>query len=149
MWQGSGSTNTWNLSYRNPRVVVVLLQLSWILTEGGLDSVVTLDTTVGKSRKKVADRVTRSPTRLCSRDGKLCYYRRLEYDFCFFALLASFVLFLLPYPGMFLFVLLRPCSSHTALQQVRVFLAAFFLYSCVIVFCLISGFLLFFLFCFS
>ena len=39
----------------------------------------TLDTAVDKSRK-MADSVTRSPARLCSRDGKLYYCGCLEYD---------------------------------------------------------------------
>ena len=37
-------------------------------------AVVTLDDAVDESRKKMADSVTRFPARLCSRDGKLCYY---------------------------------------------------------------------------
>ena len=41
----------------------------------------TLDTVADESRKKMADGVTRSPARLCSRDGKIYYYGRLEYDF--------------------------------------------------------------------
>ena len=58
---------------------------------GSTSAVVTLDTAVDESRKKIADRVARFPTRLCSRDGKLRYYGRLEHDFfCFFgALLAT------------------------------------------------------------
>ena len=43
-------------------------------------AVVTLDT-VADDSKKMADGVTTSPTRLCSRDGTTCYYRRLENDF--------------------------------------------------------------------
>ena len=39
----------------------------------------------------MADGVTRSPARLCSRDGKICYYYgRLEYVFSCFLCLASF-----------------------------------------------------------
>ena len=39
--------------------------------------------------------VTRSPARLCNRDGKLCYYGHLEYDFLVFfcALLPTFLIF--------------------------------------------------------
>ena len=39
--------------------------------------------------------VIRSPARLCSRDGKFCYYGRLEYDFLAFccALLPTFLMF--------------------------------------------------------
>ena len=35
---------------------------------------VTLDTVADGSRKKMADGVARSPSRLCSRDGKICCY---------------------------------------------------------------------------
>ena len=43
---------------------------------------VTLDAVAHESRKKIADGVARSPSRLCSRDGKiLVLWRRLEYDF--------------------------------------------------------------------
>ena len=38
----------------------------------------------------MAERVTRSPGRLCSRDGKICYYRRLEHDFFFFCVASFF-----------------------------------------------------------
>ena len=34
----------------------------------------TLDTVADESRKKMADGVPRSPSRLCSRDGKICCY---------------------------------------------------------------------------
>ena len=40
----------------------------------------------------MADREARSPARPCSKDERLCYYRRLEYDFL--ALLPCFLLFL-------------------------------------------------------
>ena len=35
---------------------------------------VTLDTVADESRKKIADCVSRSPSRLCSGDGKICRY---------------------------------------------------------------------------
>ena len=41
--------------------------------------------------------VTKSPPRLCSRDGKVCYYGRLEYDFL--ALVPCFLL-LLVFPSL-------------------------------------------------
>ena len=65
----------------------------------------------------MVDRVARSPDRRYRRDGKLCYYRRLEYDFlAFYICFLLFYIFLSPYPGMFLFsVLLRPCSTLTLL----------------------------------
>ena len=52
-------------------------------------AVVRLDTVADESRK-MAYSVTRSPGRLCSRDGKLCCYGRLEYDF--FAFVPCFLL---------------------------------------------------------
>ena len=44
------------------------------------------DTVADESRKKKASSVTWSPARLClcCRDGKLCYYGRLKYDFLAF-----------------------------------------------------------------
>ena len=65
-----------------------------LFTEGGSTAaVLRLDTTaVEESRKKMTDRVARSPARLCSRYGKRCHYRRLEYDFL--AFLPCFILFL-------------------------------------------------------
>ena len=102
--------------------------------------VVTLDTAVDESRKMV-DSVTRFPVRLCSRDGKLCYYGRLQHDFLL-CLASYFSYFLIPYPGMFVFfVFLRLSSSHLSatLQQVVRVLVSF-------VSCLISESLLFYLF---
>ena len=45
---------------------------------------VTLDTVADEGKNNLAEGVTRSPARLCSRGGKLCYYVRLEYDFLVF-----------------------------------------------------------------
>ena len=75
---------------------------------GSTAAVLALDTAVEESRKKMADRVARSPVRLCSRDGKICYYRRLEYDFLFLNL-ASYFLFL----SFFLSVRVRVCFSSS------------------------------------
>lgn len=67
----------------------------------------------------MADRVARSPARLCSTDGSLCYYRRLGHNFLAIRLL-FFVSFLPlhPYSGRFLmsllFVLLHPCRHSYA-----------------------------------
>ena len=69
----------------------------------------TLDTVADESRNKNANGVTRSPARLCSRDGKIWYYELLEYDFLLLCLASYFSCFLLPYPGMF--YLLRVPSS--------------------------------------
>ena len=41
---------------------------------GSTAAAVILYTVSDESRKKMADDVTRSPSRLCSRDGKICYY---------------------------------------------------------------------------
>ena len=57
----------------------------------------------------MVDGVTRSPARLRSRVGKICYYERHEYDFLLLCLASYFSCFLLPYPGMF--YLLRVPSS--------------------------------------
>ena len=54
----------------------------------------------------MADRVTRSPVRLYSRDGKICYYRRLQYDL--FLCLASF--FFPSFPPSFLIRVCFSCS---------------------------------------
>ena len=48
---------------------------------GSTTAVLAQDTAVDKSKKKMAERVARSPVRLCIRDWKIYYYRRLEYDF--------------------------------------------------------------------
>ena len=72
-----------------------------LFTEGGRDSgsMLTLDAAIDEFRK-MTDRVGRSPARLGS-DGKLCYYRCLEYDFlAFLSCFLLFFLFLRPYPGM-------------------------------------------------
>ena len=59
----------------------------------------------------MAERVTTSPVRLCSRDGKICYYwvRRLEHDFLFLCLASFFPSFS---PSLFGYVsLVRTASS--------------------------------------
>ena len=64
---------------------------------GSKAAAVTLDTVADESRK-MADCVARSPSRLCSRDGKICCYgERLEYHFlaCVCALLPTFRFFLI------------------------------------------------------
>ena len=77
----------------------------------------------------MADGVARSPPRLCSRDGNICWYGDalsaifllacfcvLLLDFrCSFSFLCFLSFFL--YPGMFIFfVSLRLCSSHLLLS---------------------------------
>ena len=51
---------------------------------GSTAAAMTRDSVADERKKKMADGVTRSPTRLCSRDGKIGYYGRLEYDFLAF-----------------------------------------------------------------
>ena len=58
----------------------------------------TLDTAGDESRKKMAHSVTWSPAQLFSRDGKLCYYGRLEYNFFAFVPCFRYV-FLLRVPS--------------------------------------------------
>ena len=61
--------------------------------EGSTAAVVTLDTAVDESRKSMVDYVTGFPARLCSRNGKLCYYGRLEHDFLAFLPCSLLLLF--------------------------------------------------------
>ena len=144
MWQGTGPTNKWKLSCYSPRVLVVLLVFLLICSRrgGATAAILTLDTAVDESREKMADRVVRSPARLCSRDGKLC---KLSAPSCFFAFLPSFHLFFL-FSSLILVCLSSNCclvraACHLLLfGKQRVLLVSF-------VFCLISG-SLFFLFAF-
>ena len=66
---------------------------------------------------------TLSPARLCSADGKLCYYRRLEYGFiAFLALLAVKSSPFAPSLNRYVSLLRVPSSvqqSSVPLQQVR------------------------------
>ena len=117
---------------------LLICSLLW----GGVTAVVlTLDIVVDESRK-MADRMARSPTRLCSRDGKLCYCGRLEYDFLvFLPCLLLFLFYSVLIPVCFSYVSLFSVASSVQqpsvpLQQVRVLLAAFFLCSRVI--CILS-----------
>ena len=116
----------------------------------------THDTVADESRKKMADGVARSPSRPCSRDGKICCYGdALSAIFllaCFFALLPtfrfrfsflSFLIFSLR-PGMFIFfVSLRLCSSHLILSA-RTYFIVRVLSACVICTLPDLGILLFF-----
>ena len=115
-----------------------------LFTEGGSTAaVVTPDTAVNESSKKMADSVTRFPGRLCSRDGKLCCYGRLEYDFIDFRLASYFSYILLPYSGTCVSPLRDASSmqqSSATLQQVERVLVSFVSF----VSCLMSEFLLFF-----
>ena len=120
---------------------------------------VTLDTVAAESRKKMADGMTRSSSRLCSRDGKICCYgNALSTIFllaCFFCALLptfgfwflavlSFLIFSL-HPGMFIFfVSLRLCSSHLLLSAGTYFIVRV-LSACVICTSPHLGILLFFI----
>ena len=108
---------------------------------------VTLDTVADESRKKMADGVTRSPARLCSRDGKICYYRRLEY--AFFAFVPCFLL-VISYPALSRYVYLlrapssvQQSSSVTTLISKYVFYSTCYFFLVSFVSCLISEFLCF------
>ena len=67
--------------------------VSFLINPRDTNDVVT-DTVADESRKKMADGVARSPSRLCSRDGKICCYGdALSTIFllaCFCALLPTF-----------------------------------------------------------
>ena len=91
---------------------------------GSIAAAVTLDTVADEGRSKMADGMTRSPAKLCIRDGKICFYERLEYDFllvhCFLHYLSSFAFSL--YVSIF-FVFLCLCRSSNLLmysQHVRI-----------------------------
>ena len=103
---------------------------------GSTAAAVTLDTVADESRKKMAACVTRSPSRLCSRDGKICCYGdalstifllaffcALFPTFRFFVFLFFFFLFFPLHPGMFIFfVSLRLFSSHLLLSASAYFI---------------------------
>ena len=74
--RGTCSTNRWNLSCYSPRIQAALFGLRRFVRGGGgsTAAAVTLNTVADESSKKMADDVTRSPSRLCSRDGKIRSY---------------------------------------------------------------------------
>ena len=77
----------------------------------------------------MAGRVARSPARLCSRDGKLCYYRRREYDLDALCLVSFFCPF---FPSLFRYAsLLRVTSSVQQSSASRMFVRVL-LTSCVL-----------------
>ena len=100
---------------------------------GSTAAAMTLDTVADESRKKMADGLARSPSRLCSRDGKIvfmetdalstifllaCLLLCLAFYFSFFF---SFLIFSL-HTGMFIFVSLRLSSSHLLLSASTYFM---------------------------
>ena len=82
----------------------------------------------------MADGVARSPSRLCSRDGKICCYGdALSTIYCLLAFVPCFLFFLsrfslLPFLifflhlGMFIFVSLLMCSRHLLLSASTYFI---------------------------
>ena len=128
MWQGTGSTDKWNLSCYSPRAQAVLFGFSLICSRGGgwsITTAVTLDTVADESRK-MADGVARPPSRLCSRDGKIyCYGDALKTIFllaCSCALLLLFLIlfFLASYFSLFFsfFSCFVPSSRYVYLLRV-------------------------------
>ena len=115
-----------------------------VVVEKTKRTAVTLDIVVDESRNKMADGVTRSPARLCSRDGKICYYGRLEYDFSAFVPCFPLVLFS-PAFSWFIY-LLRVCSSvqqPSATLSKYVFCSTCSFFFASFVSCLLSKFLCF------
>ena len=103
----------------------------------------TLDTVADESRKKIPNGAARSPSRLCSRDGKIsCYGDALNTISLFaglcgllptfrFAFYFSCPIFFM-HPGMCIFfVSLRLCNSHLLLSASTYFIVRF-LSPCVI-----------------
>ena len=105
---------------------------------------VTLHTVTDESRKKIADCVARSPSRLCSRDGKICCYGDalstifllaflcLACYFSFFVFL--FFLSLYFFPASRYVYLLRVPSS---VQQPSATFSKYVFYTCTCSFCLL------------
>ena len=92
---------------------------------GSTAAAVTLDTVADESRIKMPDGVTRFPARLCSRDGKIGYYERLEYDFLlayFCALLPTFLILSCLIPVCFILFLRLCSSSHLLLSASAYFI---------------------------
>ena len=108
---------------------------------GSTAAAVTLDTVADESRK-MADGVARSPSRLCSRDGKICCYETpwvrfsclLAFVPCFllFVLRFSFLLFFFLHPGMFIFSCPFVCAAAICYSQVRILYIVPVLSACVI-----------------
>ena len=130
--EGTGWSNKWNLNFYSPGIqAVVYFLLICSRREGTTAAVLTLDTAADESKKKKADRVARSPARLCSRDGTLTLFGTTIETPC-----VRFSCFLLCVPLIFLYSLSRCVFASsvqqpsTALQQAPVVLVSF-------VFCLI------------
>ena len=122
---------------------------------GSTAAAVTLDTVADESRKKIADGVARSPSRLCSREGKICCYGDTLSTIFLLAFVPCFLLFVFRWfflilvffalhSGMFTFLVsLRLCRSHLLLSANTYFIVR--VHSACWVICTVPhlGFLLF------
>ena len=99
---------------------------------GSTAAAVTLDNVADESRKNMADGVARSPSRLCSRDGKTCCYGDALSMIFLLAFVPCFLLFVFRFSFLSLFFfrasryvyLLRVplCSSHLLLPASTYFI---------------------------
>ena len=123
-WRFLSSLETWVATAPESRQFCLVF-VGLFAGAGSKAAAVTLDTAADESKNKMADGVARSPSRLCSRDGKICCYGDalgtiflLAFVPCFllFVFFSFYLLFFL-HPGMFIFfVSLRLCSSHLLLS---------------------------------
>ena len=86
---------------------------------GSTAAAVTLDTVADES-KKMADCVARSPSRLCSRDGKICCYGDALSTIFLLAFVPCFLLFVFRV----LFSHFFPASRHVFVSSSRLFVCA-------------------------
>ena len=129
----TGKRKAPNIYTRYPGIYIYGQKTQIIVGLGGgsTAAAVTLDTVADESRKKMADGVARSPSRLCSWDGKVCCYGDalsmstiflLAFVPCFLLFVfVSFSYFFL-HPGMFIFVSLCLCGSHLLLSASTYFI---------------------------
>ena len=116
MWQGTGSTDKWNLSCYSPRVQAVLFGFRRFVRggRGSTAAAVTPDTVADESRKKMADGVATSQTRPCSRGwNNCCYGDALSMTLllaCFCALLPTFRF---SFPSFLFFPCIPVCLSSS------------------------------------
>ena len=74
---------------------------------------VTLDTVADESRKKTADGVARSPSRLCSRDGKGCCYGDVLSTIFMLVFVSCFLLFVFLFFLFFFLCCIPVCLSSS------------------------------------
>ena len=72
---------------------------------------VILDTVADESRKKMADGVARSPSRLCSRDGKICCYGDALSTIFLLAFVPCFLFFVFLFISFLFFSCIPVCLS--------------------------------------